>query len=290
MEPVEIGIIGGSGLYALASQSDMVEVEVDTPWGSPSGHYRVGTVAGRRVAFLARHGVGHRLAPSEVNFRANVWGFKQLGVSCLLSASAVGSLKEELSPRHFVLVDQFIDRTSGRQTTFFGDGLVAHVSLADPTCARLRELASAAGETLKAKVHARGTYVCIDGPQFSTRAESHLYRSWGADVIGMTNATEARLAREAELCYASVAMVTDFDCWKEDEEAVSVEALLEVLHDNAHLATSLLGRMIETMPATRSCGCGQALATALVTDPKAIPGATRERLSLLVGRYLSGRR
>lgn len=286
MEPVGVGVIGGSGLQALASQSDARDVHLETPWGAPSGPYRVGMVSGRRVAFLARHGAGHRLSPSEINYRANIWGFKMLGVSRLLSASAVGSLREDFAPRHFVLVDQFIDRTRERASTFFGAGLVAHVSLADPTCPQVPPLAAEAGRAVGATVHEHGAYVCMEGPQFSTRAESNLYRSWGADVIGMTNATEARLAREAEICYASIAMVTDYDCWKEDEAHVNVDILLSVLRDNAARVTALMARLVEILPEARDCACGQALATALVTDPKAIPADTRRRLDLLVGRYL----
>ena len=268
---------------------ELSEIEIETPWGAPSGPFRVGMVGGKRVAFLARHGAGHRLSPSEINYRANIWGFKQLGVKRLVSASAVGSLKPELHPRHFVIVDQFIDRTRARTATFFGHGLVAHVSLADPTCPQLRELATAAGKSVGATVHSGGTYLCMEGPQFSTRAESEVYRSWGADVIGMTNATEAKLAREAEICYASVAMVTDFDCWKTDEAPVSVATLLAVLGDNAAQATALVGRLIEGLPEGRTCGCGDALASALVTDPKAIPPVTRAKLDLLVGRHLRRR-
>ena len=285
MESVEIGVVGGSGLYSLASQSDSREVMLDTPWGAPSAPYRIGTVSGRRVAFLARHGVGHRLAPGEINYRANVWGFKMLGVTRLLSASAVGSLKEGLAPRHFVLVDQFIDRTRGRASSFFGGGLVAHVGLADPTCPQLRGVAAGAGRDAGAVVQERGTYLCMEGPQFSTRAESALHRSWGADVVGMTNATEAKLAREAEICYACVAMVTDYDCWKEGEEDVTVDALLAVLHDNAAQATALVARLIERLPEERTCRCGSALATALVTDPKVVTSEARERLSLLISKY-----
>ena len=284
-EPIRIGILGGSGIQSLAGQSDLEDVKLETPWGDPSGPYRVGRVAGRRVAFLARHGAGHRLLPSEINYRANVWGFRMLGVERLLSLSAVGSLREALAPRHFVVVDQFIDRTHRRAGTFFGGGMAAHVSLADPTCPELRGLAATAGTDVGARIHPRGTYVCMEGPQFSTRAESNLYRSWGADVIGMTNGTEARLAREAELCYASIAMVTDYDCWREGEEAVTVEALLSVLHDNAAQASALAGRLVERLSEARSCHCGSALAAALVTDPGAVPPDARERLALLVGRY-----
>jgi 5'-methylthioadenosine phosphorylase len=286
VEQAEIGVIGGSGLQALAAHSDMTEVVLETPFGSPSGPYRVGTVAGRKVAFLARHGAGHRLLPSEVPYRANVFGMKMLGVTRLVSASAVGSLREDLPPRHFVVVDQFIDRTWGRASTFFGDGLVAHVGLADPTCSQMRPLAAAAAREAGAQVREGGTYVCIQGPQFSTRAESKMHRAWGADVVGMTNVTEARLAREAELCYCSLAMVTDYDCWREGGEDVSVDMLLEVLHDNAARASDALGNLVASLPRETSCPCTSALATALITDRKAIPGAVRSSLRPLVGKYL----
>ena len=282
----EIGIIGGSGLYALAAQSGLEEVEVDTPFGSPSGPYRLGEVAGRKVAFLSRHGAGHRYMPSELNYRANVWGMKALGVSRIVSASAVGSLKQEYAPRHFVIVDQFIDRTKDRPCTFFGDGLVAHVGFAEPLCPQLRSLAVKAAGQEEVTVHEGGTYVCMEGPQFSTKAESHLYRSWGADVIGMTNLTEAKLAREAEICYVTLAMVTDYDCWHEEEEHVSVEALLGHLKANAEAANRLAAALVASIPEERACGCGQALKTALITRPEAIPKAARERLGLLVDRYL----
>jgi 5'-methylthioadenosine phosphorylase len=282
----EVGIIGGSGLYALAGHGEMEEVTLDTPFGAPSGSYRVGEVSGRKVAFLARHGEGHVLMPSELNYRANIWGFKKLGVTRLLSASAVGSLKEELPPRHFVMADQFIDRTRLRTATFFGDGMVAHVGFADPICPELRPLAFEVASDLDLPVQDRGTYVCMEGPQFSTRAESELYRSWGADVIGMTNLTEAKLAREAELCYLTVAMVTDYDCWKAEEEPVTVEMLLGHLQANAEAVQGLLETLLLRLPAEASCSCSQALATALITRPESVPPETRERLSLLVDKYL----
>jgi 5'-methylthioadenosine phosphorylase len=282
----DIGVIGGSGLYALATQKSLEQVELETPWGAPSGPYSVGVVGGRRVAFLARHGNGHRHLPSEVPYRANVWGFKQLGVTRLISASACGSLREELAPRHFVVVDQFIDRTWGRESTFFGDGLVGHVSFADPTCAAMRPLAVAAARRAGATVHDGGTYVCIQGPQFSTRAESLLHRAWGAHVVGMTNVTEAKLCREAGICYCPVAMVTDYDCWRAEEEGVSVDALLAILRENAERATATIGQLIESLPATRSCTCGSALDCALITDPKQVPPATRAQLELILEKRL----
>ncbi len=286
MSTAEIGVIGGSGLQALAAQRGLEEVRLHTPFGDPSGSYLLGTVAGRRVAFLARHGAGHRLMPSEVPYRANIWGFRQLGVTRLVSASAVGSLREELVPRHFVIVDQFIDRTWGRPSTFFGEGCVAHVGLAEPTCPQLGPLAAQAAREAGATVHDRGTYVCIQGPQFSTRAESHLHRAWGADVVGMTNATEARLAREAGLCYCAVAMVTDYDCWREDEAGVSVDALLAVLRDNATLAAETVGRLVGMLP-ERACACGKALEGAVITDPKSVPANLRARLALILGEHAS---
>jgi 5'-methylthioadenosine phosphorylase len=281
-ERADVGVIGGSGLARLAGQHELTELTVETPFGDPSGPVQLGPVAGRRVAFLARHGVGHRLLPSEVNYRANIWALKTLGVERVVSLSACGSLKGRLEPRHFVLVDQFVDRTRGRSDTFFGDGLVAHVSMAEPTCADLRSIASSAAVDAGVTAHVGGTYLCMEGPQFGTRAESLLYRAWGADVVGMTNATEAKLAREAELCYVSVAMVTDYDCWKDDEH-VTVDALLATLRANAEAGERLLVALLARLPAERPCSCGHALDAALITDPRAVPKATRERLALLLG-------
>lgn len=286
MSAAEIGVIGGSGLYALASQQDFEEIVLETPWGAPSGPYRLGVVGGRKVAFLARHGAGHRYLPSEVPYRANIWGFRQLGATRLISASACGSLHESMAPRHFVIVDQFIDRTWGRESTFFGDGLVGHVSFADPTCGEMMPLAAAAARKAGAVVHERGTYVCIQGPQFSTRAESLLHRSWGAHVVGMTNVTEARLAREAGLCYCAVAMVTDWDCWKPEEEGVNVDALLAILRENAQRANETVGHIIASLPRSRSCHCGHALDAALITDPRQVPPATKAQLSLILEKRL----
>jgi 5'-methylthioadenosine phosphorylase len=287
MSEAEIGVIGGSGLHAIAHESRSEEVVLSTPWGPPSGALRVGTVAGRRVAFLARHGEGHVLLPSEINYRANVWAMRMLGVTRIVSASAVGSLREEMRPRDFVVVDQFVDRTTRRASTYFGDGLVAHVSMAHPTCAELRGLAELAGREAGLVVHGRGTYVCIEGPQFGTLAESRLYRSWGGHVVGMTNATEARLAREAEICYASLAMVTDYDCWNEAEEHVSVEMLLGHLRSNAEAALRTLALLLGRIPAERTCPCARALDTALITDPARVPSATRDRLELLLAGRLA---
>lgn len=285
MSEATIGVIGGSGLYEIPLE-DISWKSVDTPFGVPSDQYLVGTLSGRRVAFLARHGRGHCLLPSEVNFRANVYGMKALGVERLLSASAVGSLQEDVHPLDVVLPDQFIDRTRHRADTFFGQGIAAHVGFAEPFCPQLRAHLMRAGGQVDATVHPDGTYVCMEGPQFSTKAESFLYRSWGAKVIGMTNVTEARLAREAEICYATMALVTDYDCWHEEEEHVSVEALLANLKANAATAARLLEATIASLPEARDCACGSALATAIITAPDRIPPEARERLGLLVGRYL----
>lgn len=279
-----VGLVGGSGLYALPSLVVKEEVRLLTPFGEPSDAFALGEVAGAPVAFLARHGRGHRILPSEVNFRANVWGFRSLGCDVLLSASACGSMREDFRPGDVVLPDQFVDRTHSRRSTFFGEGCVAHVSMAHPVCPRLLDLLEATGREQGARLHRGGTYLCMEGPQFSTRAESLLYRSWGIDVIGMTNATEAKLAREAELCYASMAMVTDYDCWNEEEQAVSVEAVLAVLSQNAATADRLLGAAVPAVDPARDCGCRDALRFAVLTRPDAIPAAARERLSLLLER------
>jgi 5'-methylthioadenosine phosphorylase len=281
-----IGIIGGSGLYSMPGFETEEEVLITTPWGAPSDNYVVGRLEGKQVAFLSRHGRGHRLSPSELNFRANIWGMKSLGVERILSLSAVGSLKEEHKPLDFLLPDQFVDRTRGRASTFFGEGLVAHVSFAHPVCADLAKIAHAAA--LSSGIHAKlgGTYLCMEGPAFSTFAESNLYRSWGMDVIGMTNLTEAKLAREAELCYTTIAMVTDYDCWHPDHDAVTVNDIIANLTQNAGNACKLVAAAVRDMPAERTCKCGSALAHALITDRQAIPEVTRKKLELLVGKYL----
>lgn len=282
----EIGIIGGSGLYSMPGFEAHQEVRLETPWGAPSDAYVVGTLAGKRVAFLARHGRGHRIMPSELNFRANIWGLKKLGVERVISLSAVGSLKEEHKPLDFVLPDQFFDRTRGRVSTFFGEGLVAHVSFADPICTHLagvvHEACAAAGVGAKLG----GTYLCMEGPAFSTKAESNLYRSWGMDVIGMTNLQEAKLAREAEMCYVTVAMVTDYDCWHPLHDAVTVNEIIANLMKNAENAARVVREAVARMPAGRACKCGSALSHALITDRKAVPEAARKKLELLVGKYL----
>ena len=282
---VAIGIIGGSGLYDMAELTDREECVVATPFGDPSGPYMVGSLRGKRVAFLARHGGGHRLMPSELNFRANIFGFKLLGVSHILSASAVGSLKEEYRPLDLVFPDQFLDRTAGRASTFFGRGLVAHVAFAHPVCERLRGLAAACAEAAGARVHRGGTYVCMEGPQFSTLAESRLYRSWNMDVIGMTNLQEAKLAREAEICYATMALVTDYDCWHPDHDAVSVEMIVAVLTENAKIAQRVIADSVERLGADRPCLCKDALRSALITRPEVVPVALIQELAPIIGRY-----
>jgi len=287
MSHVQIGVIGGSGLYSLPGFEDSEEVNLDTPWGEPSDNYVVGTLAGRRVAFLARHGRGHRILPSELNFRANIFGFKMLGVDRIVSFSACGSLREELPPSTFVLPDQFFDRTRGRASTFFGHGLVAHISFADPVCPELLGALESACRAAEVPVKRGGTYVCMEGPAFSTKAESHVYRAWGMDVIGMTNLQEAKLAREAEICYATVAMVTDFDCWHPQHDAVTAQEVVGNLLKNSENAAKVLLAVLAGIPAKRTCRCGSALADAILTARDKIPAETRQKLDLLVGKYLS---
>lgn len=279
-----VGLVGGSGLYALPGLVVKEEVRLLTPFGEPSDAFVLGDLAGVPVAFLARHGRAHHHLPSDINYRANVWGFRKLGCDALLSASACGSMKLDYRPTDIVLPDQFIDRTHRRVSTFFGDGCVAHVSLAHPVCPHLLEVLARAGASEGARVHAGGTYLCMEGPQFSTKAESNLYRSWGVDVIGMTNATEAKLCREAGICYATMALVTDYDCWHEEEQAVTVEAVIAVLHQNAATANRVLSGAVRAVDSVRACGCRTALANAVLTRPEAVPAATRERLALLLER------
>ena len=286
MDAIKIGVIGGSGLYDMETLQDVSSVKLDTPFGSPSDEYIVGTLSGARVAFLPRHGRGHRLSPSELNFRANIYGFKALGVEHIISVSAVGSLKEHIHPQNVVIPDQFFDRTRGRVSTFFGDGLVAHVSFADPVCPSLSELLYHAAVEQGATAHKGGTYLCMEGPAFSTRAESHVYRKWDMDIIGMTNLQEAKLAREAEICYATMAMVTDYDCWHEEEEDVTVEAIIENLNKNAALAKRVIQAVVPRISAERACVCASALQYALLTNPSVIPAETRAKLDLLVKKYL----
>jgi 5'-methylthioadenosine phosphorylase len=285
MKPT-IGIIGGSGLYSMPGFEAQEERVIETPWGAPSDPYVVGRLAGKDVAFLARHGRGHRISPSELNFRANIYGFKSLGVERILSLSAVGSLKEEHKPLDFVIPDQFVDRTRGRVSTFFGEGLVAHVGFSHPICPQLSKVAFASAQQAGVTAKLGGTYLCMEGPAFSTLAESNLYRSWGMDVIGMTNLQEAKLAREAEICYVTIAMVTDYDCWHPDHEAVTVTDIIANLTKNAENAAKVVAAAVRAMPAARECKCGSALAHALITDRKTIPDATRKKLELLVGKYL----
>jgi 5'-methylthioadenosine phosphorylase len=285
-EQIRIGIIGGSGLYSMPGFAGQRELRLDTPWGAPSDAYVAGKLNGRDVVFLARHGRGHRQSPSELNFRANIWGFKMLGVEWLISLSAVGSLKEEHRPLDFVIPDQFFDRTRGRASTFFGDGLVAHVSFADPVSEELAAiLHKAAG---KAGVNAKlgGTYLCMEGPAFSTKAESNVYRSWGMDVIGMTNLQEAKLAREAEISYATIAMVTDYDCWHPAHDAVTVEDIIANLVKNGENAQRTVVEAVALIPDERKCKAASALKNAIITDRKVIPETTRRRLDLIVGKYL----
>ncbi|MGH9379214.1 MAG: S-methyl-5'-thioadenosine phosphorylase [Thermoanaerobaculia bacterium] len=286
MSEARIGVIGGSGLYGMEGLEVDEERTLETPWGAPSDPYVLGHLEGRPVAFLARHGRGHRILPSELNFRANIYGFKLLGVEWLISVSAVGSMKLDYRPKDIVVPDQFFDRTRHRPDTFFGDGLVAHVSLADPVCPRLVDLFTDAARAAGATVHRGGTYICMEGPQFSTRAESRIYRQWGVDVIGMTNLQEAKLAREAEICYATLAMVTDYDCWHEEEEAVSGEAVMQVVQQNAATAQAVVREAVRRLPVDRDCPCASALAASLITERERIPARTLERLRPLVGKYL----
>ena len=285
MHQAQIGIIGGSGLYAMPGFEAQSEVNIETPWGRPSDNYVVGTLAGKPVAFLARHGRGHRISPSELNFRANIYGMKSLGVERILSLSAVGSLKEEHRPLDFVIPDQFFDRTRGRISTFFGDGLVAHVSFADPVCPQLAGVVHQAARASGVNAKNGGTYLCMEGPAFSTKAESNIYRSWGMDVIGMTNLQEAKLAREAEICYVSVAMVTDYDCWHPDHDAVTVTDIIANLNKNAENAAKVVKAAVAAMPTERACKCGSALAHAIITDRKLVPESTRQKLDLIIGKY-----
>ena len=283
---IQIGIIGGSGLYDMADLTEREERRVETPFGEPSAPYVTGTLRGRRVAFLARHGQGHRLSPSELNYRANIFGFKTLGVEYILSASAVGSLKEEYQPMDLLIPDQFFDRTKGRVSTFFGDGLVAHVGFAHPFCSPLSGIALTAARDSGARVHQGGTYVCMEGPQFSTLAESKLYRTWGMDVIGMTNLQEAKLAREAEICYTTIALITDYDCWHPDHDQVTVDMIIANLMQNARTAQQVIASAVALLPFDRTCECATALKHALITRPEAIPASTRQKLAPIVGKYL----
>jgi len=282
-----IGIIGGSGLYDMAELTDREKRIISTPFGEPSGPYVVATLRGKRVAFLARHGAGHRISPSELNFRANIYGFKLLGVERILSASAVGSLKEEYRPLDILVPDQFFDRTKGRISTFFGRGLVAHVAFAHPVCGLLGSVAHEACKAVGATVHKGGTYVCMEGPQFSTLAESKLYRSWGMDIIGMTNLQEAKLAREAEMCYATIALVTDYDCWHPDHDSVTVDMIIQNLVANSKTAQQVIADAVSRLPYERTCECATALKHAIITRPDCIPGTVKRELAPIIGKYLA---
>ena len=282
----KLGVIGGSGIYNIPEIANIEMEKVQTPFGEPSDDYCIGRLGNHEVVFLARHGKGHRLLPTEVNYRANIYGMKSLGVTQILAASAVGSLREDYKPLDFVVPDQFVDRTHHRRSTFFGDGIVAHISFADPFCSHLRNKVVEICKSLGITVHDGGTYINMEGPAFSTRAESHLYRKWGMDIIGMTNLAEAKLAREAEICYATMAMVTDYDCWHEEEEDVTVEALIATLNKNSENARAVIKHLVGELPQKCDVGCKTALATAIITDRSLIPADIRKKLALLVDKYL----
>ena len=281
-----IGIIGGSGLYAMKGLSEITEVKVRTPFGDPSEAIVTGLLEGKRVAFLARHGRGHRILPGEINYRANVYALKTLGVDRIISVSAVGSLKEELAPGEFLVADQFVDRTKNRISTFFGAGLVAHVTFDKPTCPQVSRVLADASVHCAVKVHRKGTYICMEGPQFSTLAEAHMHRALGFDVIGMTNVTEAKLAREAELCYGTIAMITDYDCWHPDHESVTGAQIIATLNQNAENAQRVLREAVKSLPVEHECKCDSALAHSLITDSKLVPKSTKKRLAAVIGKYM----
>jgi len=285
-EELVVGVIGGSGLYEVQGLTDVREVELSTPFGAPSDSFVTGSFGGVRMVFLPRHGRGHRILPSELNFRANIWGLKRLGVTRIVSLSAVGSMREDIHPGEFVVIDQFFDRTRHRADTFFGEGCVAHVMFADPVCPHVRARLLESGRSLGLLMHDGGTYLNMEGPQFSTRAESRIYRQWGVDVIGMTNLQEAKLAREAEICYSTVAMATDYDCWHEGHDDVTVEAVIAVMNKNVGNAKRLILDVVPRLSAERTCSCARALSGAIMTQPARIPGATREKLALLIDKYM----
>jgi 5'-methylthioadenosine phosphorylase len=282
-----IGIIGGSGLYAMKGLTGSKEIRVKTPFGDPSESIVTGTLEGKGVAFLARHGRGHRILPTEINFRANIYALKLLGVDRIISVSAVGSLKEELAPGEFLVADQFVDRTKNRISTFFGAGLVAHVTFDKPTCPQVSRVLADACVHCGVKVHSKGTYVCMEGPQFSTLAEAHMHRSMNFDVIGMTNVTEAKLAREAELCYGTIAMITDYDCWHPNHESVTGAQIIATLNQNAENAQQVVREAVKAIPVAHDCKCDSSLVHALITDPKLVPAATKKRLNAIIGKYIS---
>lgn len=290
MSEITIGIIGGSGLYEIEGLTDIEEVSFYTPFGAPSDSFVTGRLGDVKLVFLPRHGRGHRLLPSELPYRANIYGMKKLGVQRIISVSAVGSMKEAIEPGHIVIPDQFIDHTLGmRPSTFFGGGVVAHVQFADPVCHDLSRVLGDAARRVGAVVHPGGTYICIEGPNFSTRAESNLYRSWGVDIIGMTNLPEARLAREAEICYSTIALATDYDCWHQTHDDVSIDAILEIIRNNVAMARRIIREAVLSLAAPPSCACGEALKYAIITDPAVIPADTRRDLEPLIGRHLQAR-
>ena len=287
-EPVaEVGVIGGSGLYSMSGLTDTREIRVKTPFGDPSDALIVGTLGGKRVAFLARHGRGHRFMPSELNFRANIYAMKLLGVQRIISVSAVGSLKEDLRPGEFLVVDQFVDRTKGRHSTFFGNGIVAHVTFDKPTCPQLSSTLADACVSAGVPVHRKGTYVCMEGPQFSTLAEANFHRANNWDLIGMTNVTEAKLAREAEICYATIAMITDYDCWHPQHDSVTVAQIIATLNQNATNAQNVVRAAVKALSPDRACKCGSALKHAIITDPKVVPAKAKKNLSAILAKYLA---
>jgi 5'-methylthioadenosine phosphorylase len=285
-ESIRIGVIGGSGLYEMEGLNRVKTVRIATPFGRPSDDYIIGTLHGKRVAFLPRHGRGHRILPSDINYRANIYGMKKLGVERIISVSAVGSMQEEIEPGHIVIPDQFYDHTKHRRSTFFGDGIVAHVGMAEPVCPGLGSVLIEAGLKIGATIHRNGTYLCMEGPQFSSRAESLIYRQWDVDVIGMTNATEAKLAREAEICYSTIALATDYDCWHHSEEAVTVEAVLAVMKHNIETSKAMIREAVAMLPSSRTCGCGEALRNTIMTPESLMPARVRKDLAPIIGKYL----
>lgn len=283
---IKIGVIGGSGLYEMEGLNGIKKITVKTPFGAPSGPYITGTLEGHRVAFLSRHGAGHKWLPSEINYRANIYGMKMLGVERIISVSAVGSMREHIQPGHLVLPDQFYDHTKNRKSTFFGEGVVAHVSFAHPVCGDLSKRLLQAGKEINAVIHEGGTYLCMEGPQFSSKAESLIYRSWGVDVIGMTNATEAKLSREAEICYSTIALATDYDCWHEEEAHVNVESVIKILNQNVALSKQLIKQAVPKLGETRGCSCVTALRNAIITSKKVIPAKIKAKLKPIIQKYL----
>ena len=287
---VTVGVIGGSGLYEMEGLTNVRTVRIATPFGKPSDDYFLGTLHGVRMAFLPRHGRGHRIMPTDINYRANIYGMKKLGIERIISVSAVGSMKEDIMPGDIVIPDQFYDHTKHRRSTFFGNGIVAHVGMADPVCTGLCAVLIEAGNKVGATVHRGGTYLCMEGPQFSTRAESLTYREWNVDVIGMTNATEAKLAREAEICYSTIALATDYDCWHHSEEAVTVEAVLAVMKHNIETSKAMIREAVRMLPEERACGCGESLRNTIMTPAKLIPAKTKKDLAPIVGKYIKGKK